>query len=67
MTRKYYHPGLGKSATRTNLGKANRNRDYRIYEELAYVLVEEVRSSVYKDDFEVKVDGATFMPLILPP
>ncbi|MEN6322294.1 MAG: DUF4372 domain-containing protein, partial [Proteiniphilum sp.] len=53
--KKYYHLGLSKSVTRTNLGKANRNRDYRIYEEFAYVLIEEARSSVYKDDFEVKV------------
>jgi len=58
--KKYYHLGLGKSVTRTNLGKANRNRDYRIYEEFAYVLIEEARSSVYKDDFEVKVDGNVY-------
>ena len=58
--KKYYHLGLGKSVTRTNLGKANRNRDYRIYEEFAYVLIKEARSSVYKDDFEVKVDGNVY-------
>lgn len=58
--KKYYHLGLGKSVTRTNLGKANRNRDYRIYEEFAYVLIEEARNSVYKDDFEVKVDGNVY-------
>lgn len=57
---KYYHLGLGKSVTRTNLGKANRNRDYRIYEDFAYVLIEEARNSVYKDDFEVKVDGNVY-------
>lgn len=58
--KKYYHLGLGKSVTRTNLGKANRNRDYRIYEEFAYVLIEEARGSAYKDDFEVKVDGNVY-------
>ena len=58
--KKYYHLGLGKSVTRTNLGKANRNRDYRIYEEFANVLIEEARSTVYKDDFEVKVDGNVY-------
>ena len=58
--KKYYHLGLGKSVTRTNLGKANRNRDYRIYEDFGYVLIEEARSSVYKDDFEVKVDGNVY-------
>ena len=58
--KKYYHLGLGKNVTRTNLGKANRNRDYRIYEEFAYVLIEEARRTVYKDDFEVKVDGNVY-------
>lgn len=54
--KKYYHLGLGSTVTRTNLGKANRNRDYRIYEEFAYVLlIAEARSSYYKNDFEVKV------------
>lgn len=57
---RYYHLGLGKSVTRTNLGKANRNRDYRIYEDFAYVLIEEARNSVYKDDFEVKVYGNVY-------
>lgn len=51
---------MGKNVTRTNLGKANRNRDYRIYEEFAYVLIEEARRTVYKDDFEVKVDGNVY-------
>jgi hypothetical protein len=58
--KKYYHLGLSKSVTRTNLGKANRSRDYRIYEEFAYVLIEEARRTVYKDDFEVKVDGNVY-------
>ena len=59
-SKKYYHLGLGKSVTRTNLGKANRNRDYRIFEEFAYVLIDEARRSIYKDDFEIKVDGEAY-------
>lgn len=59
-SKKFYHLGLGKNVTRTNLGKANRNRDYRIYEEFAYVLIEEARRTVYKDDFEVKIDGNVY-------
>ena len=31
---KCYHLGLGKHVTRSNLAKANTNRDYRIFEEL---------------------------------
>jgi len=51
-----YHLGLGATITHTNLGKANRNRDPKIYEEFAYTLIDEARRSSYKDDFEVKVD-----------
>ena len=58
--KKYYHLGLGKSVTRTNLGKANRNRDYRIYEEFACVLIAEAGSSVYRVASEVKVDGNVY-------
>lgn len=48
------------TVTRTNLGKANRNRDYRIYEEFAYTLIAEARSSYYKNDFAVTVDGNVY-------
>ena len=33
---KCYHLGLGKHVTRSNLSKANTNRDYHIFEEYAY-------------------------------
>lgn len=54
---KFYHLGFGPTVIRTNLGKANRNRNCRIYEEFAYILIAEARHSCYKNDFEVKVDG----------
>ncbi len=54
---KYYHLGLGSTITRRNLGKANEKRSYKIFEEFAYVLIEEARKSCYKDDFEIDVDG----------
>ena len=56
---KYYHLGFGATVSRTNL-KANRNRDYRIYEEFAYTLIMEARNSYNKNDFEVKVDGNVY-------
>lgn len=40
---KCYHLGLGRHITRSNLAKANSNRDYRIFEEYAYYLVSEAR------------------------
>jgi IS4 transposase len=54
---KYYHLGLGSTITRRNLGKANEKRSYKIFEEFAYVLIEEARRSCYKDEFEIDVDG----------
>jgi hypothetical protein len=54
---KYYHLGLGSTITRRNLGKANEKRSYKIFEDFAYVLIEEARKSCYKDEFEIDVDG----------
>ena len=42
--RKLYHLGMDKSVTRSNLAKANEQRDYRIFEDFAYHLVAEARS-----------------------
>jgi len=57
---KYYHLGFGTTVTRRNLGKANRNRDSKIIEEFAYILIEQARHSCYKDDFEIRVDGNVY-------
>ena len=40
---KLYHLGMGKSVTRSNLSKANENRDYRIFEEFAFHMIEIAR------------------------
>ena len=34
---KCYHLGVGKHVTRSNLAKANENRDYRIFEDFAVI------------------------------
>jgi hypothetical protein len=57
---KYYHLGFGSTVTRRNLGKANERRNYKIFEEFAYVLIEEARRSCYRDDFEIEVDGNVY-------
>jgi len=57
---KYYHLGFGASVTRRNLGKANEKRSYKIFEEFAYVLINEARKSCYRSDFEVAVDGNVY-------
>src|SRR6056297_68128 len=57
---KYYHLGFGPTVTRRNLGKANEKRSYKIFEEFAYVLIDEARCSCYKADFEINVDGNVY-------
>ena len=41
---KAYHLGFGRSVTRSNLAKANQNRDYHIFEEYAYYMVQQARA-----------------------
>lgn len=57
---KYYHLGLGSAVSRRNLGKANENRSHEIFEEFAYVLIDEARRSCYRGDFEVRVAGNVY-------
>ena len=57
---KYYHLGFGSTVSRRNFGTANERRNYRIFEEFAYVLIEEARRSCYRDDFEIEVDGNVY-------
>ena len=57
---KYYHLGFGATVSRRNLGKANEKRNFKIFEEFAYVLIEEARNSCYKTDFEINVEGNVY-------
>ena len=40
---KCYHLGVGKRITRSNLAKANENRDFRIFEDFAFYMMAEAR------------------------
>ena len=40
---KCYHLGMGKNISKSSLSRANQNRDYHIFEEFAYYLVNEAR------------------------
>lgn len=51
---KTYHLGFGKSVTRSNLAKANENRNYKIFEAFAYHMIDLARSKRENDDFEIK-------------
>lgn len=50
---KLYHLGMGKSVTRSNLSKANEQRDYRIFEEFAYYMIELARSKRHTEIFKL--------------
>ncbi|MGZ3823243.1 MAG: IS4 family transposase [Mucilaginibacter sp.] len=53
-SKKSYHLGLGKSVTRSNLAKANENRNSKIFEEFAYHLIGIARQKRANEDFEIK-------------
>lgn len=51
---KAYHLGFGKATTKSNLSKANNNRDYRIFEEFAYHMVAEAQKRRATEIFKLK-------------
>ena len=53
LSQKAFHLGLGKYATKSNLSKANNNRDYRIFEEFAYRVIAEARECRATDIFKL--------------
>ena len=57
---KYYHLGFGPTVSRRNLGTTNERRSYKIFEEFAYVLIEEARKTSFRSDFEINVDGNVY-------
>ena len=57
---KYYHLGFGKSVTQSNLAKANENRNYRIFEEFAYHMIDIARASAITKDFELDIKANVY-------
>jgi hypothetical protein len=55
---KLYHLGIGKSVTRSNLSKANEQRDYRIFEEFASFMIEQARKKRHTEIF--KLGGSVY-------
>jgi hypothetical protein len=50
---KSYHLGFGKSITRSNLSKANENRNFKIFEEFAEHLIKVAQNKNDNSDFEI--------------
>ena len=51
---KCYYLGMGKQVTRSNLAKANENRDCRIFEDFAYHMRDEARRKRCTDIFKLE-------------
>jgi len=51
---KSYHLGFGKNVSRSNLSKANENRNYKIFEEFAYHMISLAQSKITPNNFEIK-------------
>jgi len=55
---KYYHLGFGKGTSRSNFANANEKRDYRIFEDYAFHLIDLARkASIVDQDFQLNIDG----------
>ncbi len=50
---KCYHLGMGKNVSKLSLARANRDRDYHIFEEYAYYLVNQARQKRVSDIFKL--------------
>ncbi len=61
-SKKSYHLGLGKSVTRSNLAKANLNRDSKVFGEYATHLIGLARNKRANEDFEIKGKIYAFDP-----
>jgi hypothetical protein len=50
---KCYHLGMGKNVSKSSLARANQDRDYHIFEEYAYYLVNEARQKRVSNIFQL--------------
>ena len=57
---KLFHVGIRGRVSRTTLADANENRDWRIYADLAQVLIAEARGLYADEDFGVELDNTVY-------
>ena len=50
---KCYHLGMGKNVSKSSLARANQDRDYRIFEEYAYYLINQAREKRAANIFDL--------------
>ena len=52
---KLYHLGIGKAISKSTLSKANENRDWRIYQDFALILIEHAKK-IYEGDSQLEIN-----------
>lgn len=52
---KLYHLGIGKAISKSTLSKANENRDWRIYQDFALILIEHEKR-IYEGDSQLEIN-----------
>jgi hypothetical protein len=57
---KLYHAGIRGNISRSTLADANENRDWRIYQDFAQVLIAQAKSLYVNEEFGVTLDNAVY-------
>jgi hypothetical protein len=58
---KWYHLGMGSGVSKSNLAYSNERRNWKIFADFAYVMVEQARKiCVNNRDFELEIDGNVY-------
>lgn len=61
QSHKHYHMGFRSPVRRSTLAKANQNRDYRIYRDLAYYLIDLARPLYVDEDLGLDLNLAAYI------
>jgi hypothetical protein len=58
---KWYHLGMGTGVSKSNLAYANEHRDWRIFAEYAYIIIDHARKiCVSSNEFDLDIDGNVY-------
>lgn len=60
MQQKLYHCGIRGNVSRTTLAKANESRDWRIYADLAQILINKARTLYANEDFGMQLNREVY-------
>ncbi len=60
MQNKLYHMGINSKISKSTLADANENRDYRIYEDFAQILITIARELYVTEEFEKELDETIY-------